>query len=138
MNLSRPTGFFQTLITITATPYFLVIGLVALIVGGVLLSQTPLAWAPGLGHFLISMGLAFFFARYLNMVFVSDTGARLPSLMLCLACLSLFLGHQQSRTTMKGTVLVGHKAVETVDVAKRQTRNRLVLVELGLHDVVLV
>ena len=108
MNLSRPTGFFQTLITITAAPYFLVIGMVALIMGGVLLSQTPLAWAPGLGHFLISMGLAFFFVRYLNMALVSDSGTRLPNLLLCLTCLAFFLGHQQSRTTMKGTVLVGN------------------------------
>ena len=116
MNLSRPTGFFQTLITITATPHFLVIGLVALIIGGVLLSMTSLVWAPGLGHFLISMGLAFFFARYLNMSLISESRARLPILMLCLAFLAVFLGHQQSRLTMQGTVLVGHKAVETVDV----------------------
>ena len=116
MKLSRPTGFFQTLLAITVAPSFLVIGILALILGGALLCQTSFVWAPSLGHFLLSMGFAFFFFRYLNLSLTDEQQVRSVNVALAIAFGVFFIGHQQDRNAIRGIVLMGDKTVETTQV----------------------
>ena len=116
MNPSRPTGFFLTLLRLTSDPYFLVAGLIALVLGGLLMCHTQLSWGPTMAHFLISMGLLICLLRYLNGAILGEVSSRRVLLLICLGCLVFFIGHQRHRDAVRGTVIVGSKSVETVDV----------------------
>ena len=115
MKLSSPRGFFLTLLTLTVNTYFLALGVVALMTGGALLCQTQLDWSPSVGHFLVSIGLAVIFVRYLNLCLLQPR-SRYLNLLLCLTCLAFMVGHYQSHKSTMGIILMGDRPVETVMV----------------------
>lgn len=116
VNPTRPTGFFLTLLRLTSAPYFLVAGIIALVLGGLLMCQTQLSWGPTMAHFLISVGVLFCSLRFLNGAVLGEVSSRRVLLLICLGFLVFFIGHQRHRDAVRGTVIVGGKSVETVDV----------------------